>query len=269
MIYDPSFDAQPLSKVLYEFREIAGRKAWNRRLVAVENRFSRLTAAGWLWHLSRPMDLAYWKAVRYAQGKARPSAWDHELNVHTPRFVIFLYMAVAAHRKLGEAGRTSLEGTLRGAAKNTRDGFGPIAHEMVTARDLMREGFDVELVDLERGGRGSHRTVDFLLRYESRAVAEAECKFVSGDLGRQIHAKEAHALADLLAQWLDRNNGMNVTSGLRSSLVLPGRLSANKDEQAALCEFVGKCLLAGKGATDSRSLAHVTIGRDPRAWQTR
>ena len=110
---------------------------------------------------------------------------------------------------------------------------------------------------------------DFLLRHDGRDVAEVECKHVSGDGGRPIHAKEAHALADRLAEWLDENNGARVASALRSKLVLPGRLGVDKDEQAALCEFVGKSLLAGKGAKDGPLGAQVKIGRDKRAWRVK
>ncbi|MCY4515196.1 MAG: hypothetical protein OXC69_08715 [Candidatus Tectomicrobia bacterium] len=268
MVYDISFDMQPLSKVLNEFRDIAGRNVWDRRRESVEQQFSRLTAAGWLWHLSRPMDLAFWKSVRRAEGRDLPSTWDDELTIHLPRFFIFLYTAVATHRKLGTVGQTSLKGALRDAAGSNRDGLGPVAHELVTARDLMLRGFDVELVDLEQGGRGGRRTCDFLLRHDGRNVAEAECKHVSGDLGRPIHAKEAHALADRLADWLDGSNGARVASGLRSKLVLRGRLGADKDEQAALYEFVGKSLLAGQAVNGGPPGAHVKIGRDEKAWRT-
>lgn len=267
MIYDASFGRQPLSKVLDEFRDIADRSAWDRRLKSVDSQLSRLTAAGWLWHLYRPMDFAFWKSVREAEGDAAPSAWDAALEVHKLRFYNFLYAAVATYRKLGPAGRNSLEGALRDAAGRGSDGLGPVAHEILTARDLMGVGFDVQFVDLELGGLGSRRTYDFLLRRDGREVAEVECKHTAGDGGRQIHAEAAHALADRLAEWLNNNDGVRVASALRSKLVVPNKLSSDNDDQAALCEFVGKALLAGRGSKDGPSGSQVKIGRDKSAWK--
>jgi len=104
-------------------------------------------------------------------------------------------------------------------------GIAPLAFEMKTVAHLMAKGFDVIFHDMEEGGG-----FDYLIENDGVEM-EIECKFISGDIGRQIHLKKMHQLGAVLlpemANFLDKECG-----GRLIRILIPGRLGGdNKQHQ--------------------------------------
>ena len=107
------------------------------------------------------------------------------------RFYSFLAMIVRCYHRLSPAGKMRMKGMLVDALKSDY-GLAPLAFEMKVVAHLMTRGFDVVFHDMEEGGG-----FDYLATNEGVEI-EVECKFVSGDIGRQIHLKKMHQLSTIL-----------------------------------------------------------------------
>jgi hypothetical protein len=124
---------------------------------------------------------------------------------------------------------------LRHALKSD-DGFGPLAFEMKTVAHLMKRGFNVEFHDIDEGGG-----FDYLATNEDVEI-EIECKFVSGDIGRQLHLKEFHQLSTILrpviSDALDQRNG-----GYLALITIPGKLEPNNQQHQKICSQLKQALV--------------------------
>jgi len=104
------------------------------------------------------------------------------------RVVGFMRMVHGVHSNLNEPGKRRLHGMIRDALKR-ESGFAALGHEMTTAAHFMRQGFDIEFVDLE-----GKKRFDLLARRDQDEI-EIECKTVSNDIGRKIHRRDFIELA--------------------------------------------------------------------------
>jgi hypothetical protein len=93
----------------------------------------------------------------------------------------FLALLVKVHERLSEKGRIRLAGSVRDALRNTT-GLVPVEIELRVAAHLMQRGFDVDFTDLEQRDRFD------LLASKAGIEIEVDCKSVSADVGRSIHA---------------------------------------------------------------------------------
>ena len=77
---------------------------------------------------------------------------------------------------------------------------------------------------------------DFLARRGPSQV-EVECKFISADIGRQIHRRRLYDLGGVLFPASNRNRD-RVTGGKLVRVLLPDRLTSNREHQTALTERI-------------------------------
>lgn len=150
------------------------------------------------------------------------------------RFYSFLAMIGRCYHRLSPAGKMRMRGMLVDALKSDY-GFAPIAFEMKVVAHLMTRGFDVVFHDMEEGSG-----FDYLATKE-RVEIEVECKFVSGDIGRQIHLKKMHQLSTVLlpvmAVALDQRCG-----GRLVRISIPGRLGANEKQYYEICRLMSQAI---------------------------
>jgi hypothetical protein len=100
----------------------------------------------------------------------------------------FLALLLGVHKRLSAQGQARLAGSVRDALQNTT-GLVPVEVALRVAAHLMRSGFDVEFTDLE----GRER-FDILATKPGLGI-EIDCKSVSGDIGRSIHARRFREFA--------------------------------------------------------------------------
>ena len=150
------------------------------------------------------------------------------------RLYSFLAMIVRCHQRLGAKGKTRLKGMIEDGLKSDY-GIAQLAFEMKMVAQLMSRGFDVEFNDMESGGG-----FDFLATNEKVEI-EIECKFVSGDIGRQIHLKRLHQLGTVLlpemAKFLDQECG-----GQLVRVLLPGRLTGDDKQHHKIRHLISQAV---------------------------
>jgi hypothetical protein len=100
----------------------------------------------------------------------------------------FLALLVGVYQRLSPKGQTRLAGSVRDGLQNT-SGLVPVEVELRVAAHLMQNGFDVEFTDLEGRERFD------LLAAKPGLEIEIDCKSVSGDVGRSIHARRFREFA--------------------------------------------------------------------------
>lgn len=155
------------------------------------------------------------------------------------RLASFIGVALRVHANLGRRGKARFAGAIRSALEKEA-GLGPLAQEMKVIAHLMSRGFDISFNDLENGGG-----FDFLARRDGTEV-EVECKYVSADIGRQIHRRKIYEFGGLVYPLLSRAvDHSHVGRLLR--VTLPGRLTGNKLQHEAIA---GRISTALAGALD-------------------
>lgn len=112
---------------------------------------------------------------------------DRPAEVHA--ILSFATMIVEIERRLSSAGSDQLRGRLRDALRSER-GFEPLRHEMIAASHMLRDGWDITLVDLE-----GLENFD-ILATDGEIELELECKTASVDMGRKLHRRDIYRLLD-------------------------------------------------------------------------
>jgi len=178
------------------------------------------------------LELAYDQLRRHYKQSGRypwPPTTAEQLRLYS-----FLAMIVRCYHRLSPAGKTRMRGMLVDALKSDY-GLAPLAFEMKIVAHLMMRGFDVVFHDMEEGGG-----FDYLATNEGVEI-EVECKFVSGDIGRQIHLKKMHQLSTILlpemAIALDQRCG-----GCLVRISIPGRLGANEKQHYEICRLMSQAI---------------------------
>jgi hypothetical protein len=130
----------------------------------------------------------------------------------------FLALLVGVYQRLSPKGQTRLAGSVRDGLRNT-SGLVPVEIELRVAAHLMQSGFDVDFTDLEGRQRFD------LLATKSGLEIEIDCKSVSGDIGRSIHARRFREFAGHLlpsVRELTQKGG-----GFLVHITIPGNLQGN------------------------------------------
>jgi len=201
---------------------ITGWRPWKRRLTWLEEQVRVHPTISFYLSERFGLELAL-EQLRQHKIQSGRYLWPPE-TAEQQRFYSFLAMVARCHHRLSPAGKTRLKGMLEDALKSDQ-GLASLAFEMKIAAHFMTRGFDVIFHDMDEGGR-----FDYLI--ENKGVEmEVECKFVSGDIGRQIHLKRFHQLGTILlpetANFLDQGCG-----GRLIRILIPGRLGGdNKQHQ--------------------------------------
>lgn len=138
----------------------------------------------------------------------------------------FLWSFVQVFERTTAIGQVRMRGDLRSALDI---GFQPLAFELATVVHLSTFGFDIELLDIEGGGR-----FDYLIAKDGKTF-ELDCKSISTDVGRRIHAEQFHRLA-IKAQ---RRLGEHLPPGGHIvRLTIPGRLVVTDDVRGSFAEMI-------------------------------
>lgn len=137
-----------------------------------------------------------------------------------------------------------MHGCLRDGAKGEY-GFRPLAYEMNIAAHLVREGYDIDCVDLEGNGR-----FDFLAM-KNGIEFEVECKTTSPDKGREIHRKQFNRLSYELLPITTKLVNASGCHVLR--LTIRDRLGTSKTQLAELRNLVASAVSGATTLSKSRS----------------
>jgi len=211
---------------------ITGWKAWEHRLAWLQEQ-SRANPTMPLFLSERfGLELAF-NQVRRHQNQTGRYPWPPE-TPEQQRLYSFLAMVIRCHHRFTPIGKNRLRGMIEHALKNDY-GFSSLAYEMTIAAHLMTQGFDVIFHDMEEGGG-----FDYLIEKNGFQM-EVECKFISGDIGRQIHLKRFHQLGTVLlpemAVYLDGING-----GRLVRVCIPGRLGGDINQYHEILNSVRNIL---------------------------
>lgn len=162
----------------------------------------------------------------------------------------FVVAAARAFQKLSLSGQYRLRRMIEGAIGSDA-GLGSIAHEITTAAEFSRRGWEVSFEDMEQRGRYD------LLAATTDTRVEIECKTVSGDIGRRVHERDflrlVHRLNPIL-KILGRQSGYHLVE-----VDLLQRLPKDNPSHCAIERAVTTALEAGK--CHAGSLGHVTYTR--------
>jgi hypothetical protein len=161
----------------------------------------------------------------------------------------FLALLLGVHTRLSHHGQARLAGSVRDALQNTT-GLVPVEVELRVAAHLMRSGFDVDFADLEGRERFD------ILATKPGLEIEIDCKSVSGDIGRSIHARRFREFAGRLLppiQKLARNG-----KGSLVHITIPENLQGDTQALAAEAIWVIGDALA-HGLPIERALAHCKV----------
>lgn len=217
MYFDPEAVPAEIPAQINRLVGITGWKPWKHRFVWLHEQVRVNPTMPYYLTERFGLELAF-EQVRQHHKQTGRYPWPPK-TAEQLRLYSFLAMIVRCHQRLGETGKTRLKGMIEGGLKSDY-GIAQLAFEMKIVAQLMSRGFDVDLHDMEAGGG-----FDFLATNEKVEI-EIECKFVSGDIGRQIHLKRLHQLGTVLlpemANLLDQECG-----GRLIRVLISGRLDGN------------------------------------------
>lgn len=224
-----------LPAMLSRMSGIIGWSTWQQRIDSLRAEITRNPVWEQFLRERHGLELAFGEVHRHLRATGR-YRWPPQ-TADEYRLYSFLAGAVRIYSALSERGQARFSGALR-TALDKEYGLGPLAFEVKMVVHLMSRGFEVDFHDLEIGGG-----YDFLAASGANQI-EVECKHISADLGRQIHLRKLYALGGVLQQpmkeALDRDS-----QGRLLRVVLPGRLSGNKEEQEALAARIN-AIMSGK-----------------------
>lgn len=199
---------------------ITGWKPWEHRVAWLQEQVRANPSMRNFLSERFGLELAFELVRRHLRQSGR-YPWPPE-TAEQQRIYSFLAMIVRCHHRLSPAGKNCLKGILQGALKSDY-GIAPLAFEMKIVAHLMMRDFDVKFHDMEEGGGFDYLATD------DDVEMEVECKFVSGDIGRQIHLKKIHQLGAILRQ--ETSNLLDQRCGGRLIRIsIPGRLSGNEKQ---------------------------------------
>lgn len=220
---------------------LTGWKPWKHRLAWLEEQARANPTMSYLLDERFGRELAFGD-LRQHQKITRRYPWPPE-TAEQQQFYSLVAMLSRCHQRLSPTGKTRLEGMIRHSLKSDY-GFAPLAFEMKIAAHLMGRGFDVDFNDME-GGRG----FDYLIENDGIEI-EIECKFFSGDIGRQIHSKRFHQLGTAifpeLQKFLEQRPG-----GRLIRIFIPARLSGNTEQQQEISDLLSQAISSQELAANS------------------
>ena len=212
-----------------------GWKAWEKRVVSLAAQADK-----------NPFMKNY-ILEKYGCEIALLDAWEHYHYTGRPlwpprsldqyRFYSFIAMFSKLHYRLNEVGRKRLVGMARHGLK-TENGLEELAFELLVLNNLMTRGFDIICNDLEDRQDGG--TYDFLA-VKDELELEVECKYVSADIGRQIHRRRMYQLGDRLLPTMQPVQGDH-PGGTLVKITIPSKLSGSDEQQSLIAGAVARVL---------------------------
>ena len=151
---------------------------------------------------------------------------------------------VRIYDQLSKAGQTRLRGMLLHGL-HPGESLLSLQHEVLTIFDLVSQGFDVELNDIENGQGGA----DFIARRDGIEI-EIECKMFSGDLGRKIHNLKAYGLHKRIEAVVQQVY-QSAERGIFIRITIPDRLSSAPLQLNAIETALSRGVLSGNAVTSS------------------
>ena len=230
MYFEPQVEEKDFPSILRRFISIIGWERWKKRIRWVVDQSNNTLVMPGFWTERFELELAMFNLIKIYKHRSKIN--NEEFTPAVQRFISFASMTVFCHRRLSSQGKRRLKGMLL-SALNSDYGLGPLAYEMAIAAHLMSKRFDVTFNDIETGGG-----FDFLAQKNS-TVLEVECKFVSADIGRQIHLKRLCQFGDSVMPQLNRYT-RNADGGIFVHLSIPGKLYGNSKHHSTLLEIIFK-----------------------------
>ncbi|MCY4560552.1 MAG: hypothetical protein OXF79_30140 [Chloroflexi bacterium] len=226
MYFPPEVTEREFPYLIRRFREITGWSPWQKRLDWLQDGVSKTIAMPHFWRERFELELAF--ATICKRYKITGRYPRKNLTLDQQRVLSFVSMVVRCHERLSQRGQNRLRGMILDSLKSDY-GLAPLAYEMKIAAHLMTRNFGVIFHDLETGGGYDYLAVKDDMRIE------IECKFVSGDIGRQIHLKRLHQFGEYVTPKLHALLSQ-VSGGLLVQLTIPGRLHGQESQHASIAE---------------------------------
>ncbi|MGE5511456.1 MAG: hypothetical protein ACM31O_09430 [Bacteroidota bacterium] len=230
--FSTELDPRGLPATLSAFTAIVPWSVWKRRVESLRSELLRNPLWEEFLRDRHALELAL-ADVRQYQRSTRRWPWPPR-TAEEYRLASFIGVAVRVYANLGRPGKARLAGAIRSALEKEA-GLGPLAHEMKVITHLMSRGFDVSFNDLENGGG-----FDLLARCDSTEV-EVECKYVSADIGRQIHRRKIYEFGGLVYPLLSRALDHSHVGRL-VRVTLPGRLTGSRQQHEAIAGRISMAL---------------------------
>ena len=237
MYFLPEVAEQEFPSLMRRFLEITGRKPWTKRLTWLEAALKKDVPMSAFLQERFQLELAF--STMHRKKKLTGRYPRKNLTADQLRFLSFVAMVVRCHDRVNPHGKSRLRGMLLDSLKSDY-GLGPMAYEMKIAAHLLTRGFDLTLHDLETGGG-----YDYLAVKDDLQI-EVECKFVTGDIGRQIHLKRLYQFGEYfttrLKPFLDRLHG-----GIFIRVTIPRRLQGQESQHASITQQVFRAIGVREG----------------------
>jgi hypothetical protein len=200
--FDQSMHERDIPKVMTAVFRVAPYKLWKRRWKEwAEQEKANPFLTDYIdaqFRIERSFEVAYdYYLSRHRVPQLDPLGYE---------LFSFLALLIGVHARLSAEGQSRLAGSVRDALQNST-GLVPVEVELRVAAHLMQRSFDVEFADLEGRERFD------ILATKPGLEIEIDCKSVSGDIGRTIHARRFREFAGHLlplVQKLARNGGGSV-----------------------------------------------------------
>ena len=237
MYFPPEVTDQELPALIRRFKEITGWPPWKKRLTWLEDGVKSTVAMPHYWRERFALELAF--AAIQKRYKTTGRYPRKNLTIDEQRFLSFVSMLVRCYETLGQRAQRRLRGMIVDSLKSDY-GLAPLAYEMKVAAHLMSKSFDVTFHDLESGG--GH---DYLATKDDVQI-EVECKFVSGDIGRQIHLKRLYQFGEYVTPRLHALLP-RVSGGRFVHVTIPERLHGQERQHASITENVSKAIALQEG----------------------
>ncbi|MDE0418450.1 MAG: hypothetical protein OXI95_16165 [bacterium] len=228
MYFSPEVTENELPGLIRQFTDITGWRPWEKRLRWLEAQVATSTAMPYFWHERFELELAF--AAMRKRHKTSGRYPRKNPAIEQQRFLSFVAMLVRCHSVSTQPAKTRLRGMILDSLKKDY-GLGPLAYEMKIAAHLMSKGFDVTFHDLETGGG-----YDFLAVKDDLQL-QVECKFVSGDIGRQIHLKRLYQFGEYLTPKLQTVLDQ-LRGGVFVHVKIPGRLHGQETQHSIISQEV-------------------------------
>ena len=227
-----------LPQLLSDFLAIIGWKEWESRGKELSLQLKQNPLLGDYFLERHFLEIALIELV--AHRRSRGKLPNHIRNTAEYQLASFMAIVVGIYTRVDKRGRKRLEGMLRDGLKS-ENGHLPLHHEMTVAAHFLRHGFDVEPIDLTRGGG-----VDYVIR-KDQIEAEVECKLVTADIGRKVHRKRMADLSWVLMPAL-KQAAASVRGGFIVNVRLPDRLTGNRLQHEEITAAVLAALENGQVA---------------------
>ena len=228
MYFAPEVTEHEFPALVRRFTEITGWKPWQKRFEWIEAGLGRSVAMPYFWRERFELELAF--ASLHKRYRITGKYPRKNITIEQQRFLSFVAVVGRCYNRLSQRGKNRLRGMLLDSLKSDY-GLAPLAYEMKIVAHLLNRGFDVTFHDLETGGN-----FDYLAAKDDIKIA-IECKFVTADIGRQIHRKRLYQFGEYVTPKL--NSALaRVSGGIFVHVRIPGRLHGDEKQHSVISEHI-------------------------------